>query len=1045
MMTQNLKKKKIVKMKKKINNHLIFTLLSFFVPFIIYLITMAPRSSFWDCGEFIACSITLGVPHPPGSPLYLLLGNVFSYLPFFSDMGARVNLISPIVSAFSVMFLYLIIVQLLNRLNGNNLDKKKLIEYCAFIGALTFAVTDSHWFNAVESEVYSLSTFFTAIVVWLILKWDENAFDQNSIKYIILISYMMGLAAGVHLLNLLAIPCIIFIIYYNKTTSIKLNEIDFKKLLFDIAYVAFLSFLIFSIIYVVIYKGIPNLAFYFSSLFWVGSIFYFIIFSICWYYIKNNYNKLSIIFTCVVMILIGYSTYSTIIIRAAQQPSINEGNPDTPKAFLAYINRDQYGAVNSFDPVSAIQNSTHNHWKRYINPPNDISKTNNPGKFKQAYNTKKNNPSYSEIIDFILRYQINEMYLRYFAWQFIGKSAANDMQWNWEVRAKPVHPNTTGKLLNPKYLEGINPFRYFIPLAFILGIVGFVYHLRKDYLRTISILSLFFATGIIIILYLNQHDAQPRERDYSYVGSFFAFSIWIGIGAFALIDKLNHFLKKRINFKLSSMIFPGILLIIMPINMLATDFHSHNRSGNYISWDYAYNFLNSCEPNSILFTNGDNDTFPLWYLQEVENIRTDVRVVNLSLLNTDWYINQLKHHGENKLPITLSDKAIKGIEPIKATAYALNLWTSELKKTTEKLRLRGIKYDIDKHGILPWSNIDLEINSFHESFEDTNHNGQYDMGESYVDVNENEIRDSGKKINFKLNPTISSAYLRVQDVMILQLINDMPIDRPIYFAVTVSHNSMLGLGQYLEMQGLVYKLTDSIFLEKNYNPTINVNKTVQYITQTDNYDHIIKTSDDYLKAIDEGKGIYRYENLNNPEVYFSKDITRMVQNFRSPFLQAAQEMIYGGYTDDANNILISMDKSIPIETIPILHSDYQLTVARLFAMAGNTDKYNYYMKNLIERDDLNIQDHYDIASVLLLDNNSQKDGEAYVKKMILTYPSRWEFSRMLVVYYSQTGEYNKAITILEDWIALNQNYTQPDAYKEAKGWLDILKSESQPS
>ena len=171
----------------------------------------------------------------------------------------------------------------------------------------------------------------------------------------------------------------------------------------------------------------------------------------------------------------------------------------------------------------------------------------------------------------------------------------------------------------------------------------------------------------------------------------------------------------------------------------------------------------------------------------------------------------------------------------------------------------------------------------------------------------------------------------------------------------------------------------------------------------------------------------------------------MVQNFRSPFLQTAQEMIYSGNIDDANNILISMDKSIPIETIPILHSDYQLTVARLFSMAGNTDKYNYYMKNLIERDDLNIQDHYDIASVLLLDNNSQKDGEAYVKKMILTYPSRWEFSRMLVVYYSQTGEYNKAITILEDWIALNQNYTQPDAYKEAKGWLDILKSESQPS
>ena len=1036
------------RMKKKVNSHLIFTLLSFFVPFIIYLITMAPRGSFWDCGEFIACSVTLGVPHPPGSPLYLLLGNVFSYLPFFSDIGARVNLISPIVSAFSVMFLYLIIVQLLNRLNRNNVDKRKLIEYCAFIGALTFGITDSHWFNAVESEVYSLSTFFTSIVVWLILKWDENPFHYNSIKYIILISYMMGLAAGIHLLNLLAIPCIIFIIYYNKITSTKLNQIDIKKLFIDIIYVSFISLLIFIVIYLFIYKGIPNLGAYFSNLFWVGIISYVIIFSICWYYIKNNYNRLSIIFACIVMILIGYSTYSTILIRASQQPSINEGNPDSPKAFLAYINRDQYGSVNSFDPASAIQNSSQEHWKRYINPPDNISKLDNPRKFKLEYNAKKNNPSYSEIIDFIFSYQINEMYLRYFGWQFIGKSDPNKIDWSWDIRKKSVDGISQGKLM--KRLQGINPFRYIIPFAFILGIIGFIYHVKKDYLRAISILSLFLATGVIIILYLNQHDPQPRERDYSYVGSFFAFSIWIGIGAFALIDKLSNVLRNIINSKISpTILLSTLLLIIMPINMLATDFHSHNRSGNYVAWDYAYNFLNSCEPNSILFTNGDNDTFPLWYLQEVENIRTDVRVVNLSLLNTDWYINQLKHHGTNTLPITLSDKAIKSIEPVNGTAYALNLWTSELDRIAETLLSRGVKYDFNRHGIPPWNNVDLTINCLHESFEDVNNNGSYDMGELFVDTNKNGIRDSGKELNFKLNPTISSAYLRVQDIMILQLINNMPADRPIYFAVTVSHDSMLGLGKYLEMQGLVYKFTGEESPDPANTPTINVDKTIQYITETDNYDDVIRTPDDYLEAILKKKGIYRYENLDNPDIYYGKDIIRMLQNFRSPFLQSVQELIYNDNPDleRANDVLLQMDEYIPVETVPIINSDYQVTIARLFSMVGNIEKYNDYMLDAMTRNDLDIQDQYNIGYTLLnhLGTGQQGQGEAYVNELVRNYPNLWEFREILVVYYSQAGKYDKAIEILENWISLNQNYDQPDAYKKATNWLNILKSESKAS
>ena len=391
------------------------------------------------------------------------------------------------------------------------------------------------------------------------------------------------------------------------------------------------------------------------------------------------------------------------------------------------------------------------------------------------------------------------------------------------------------------------------------------------------------------------------------------------------------------------------------------------------------------------------------------------------------------------------DEAINLIEPINATAYALNLWTSEIDDMTKKLQERGIKYDISKYGILPWKQTNTSIKCLYESFEDKNNNGMYDFGEVFTDYNNNGARDNAKEINFKLNPTISNAYLRVQDVMILQLINDMPIDRPIYFAVTVSHNSMLGLDKYLEMQGLVYKFTGKENLDPSESPQLNVEKTVQFISETNDYDNHIKNSDDYIKAIKENKGIYRYRNLNNEEVYFSKDIIRMTQNFRSPFLQSAQELIYQDKLDRANHILLSMDNSIPINTIPILHSDYQLTVARLFAMAGNKDKFNFYMQDLMNREDLTIQDHYDISSVLLMDSHTINEGEEYIKKMIQNYPNRWEFSRMLVVYLSQSGRYQEAIDIIENWISLNDNFSQPEAYKEAKGWLDLLKNESSTS
>ena len=980
-------------MKKK-NSHLIFTLSSFFIPLIIYLKTMAPTTSFWDCGEFIACSVTLGVPHPPGTPLFLLLGNVFSQLPIFSDIGARVNFISPIASAFSVMFLYLIIMHLIirilsdkkNKVDYNN--KIKLAEYSAFIAAITFAFTDSQWFNAVESEVYALSTLLTSIVVWLILKWDTVSFNKESIKYIIIISYIMGLSIGIHLLNLLAIPCIIFIIYYNNKLSTTKRELN-QKIIIDILKVSAISLIIFGTIYMGIIKGIPQLSASLDQLInplWFPIICYILIFLGCGYYISNNnliehsykHRQVATIMICLFMILIGYSTYSTIFIRASQHPSINENNPDSSESFLYYMEREQYGSWSILDRKSTLQRQENSNWKRYTD--------------------NRDNPKTSEVINFVWDYQIKEMYLRYFAWQFIGRG-----DFNWKVQ------NKDGTII--KTIEGINWTRYIIPCAFILGLIGFFYHFRNDYFRAISILSLFLATGILIILYLNQYDPQPRERDYSYVGSFFAFSIWIGLGIFAALEKITATLKEHMKTNISGIILSIFLLIIMPVNMLARDYQSHDRSGNFVAWDYAYNLLNSCEPNSILFTNGDNDTFPLWYIQEVENIRKDVRVVNLSLLNTPWYIKQLKNEYKT-LPINLEDNSIESLDPLVGTAFALKKWTSE------------------------WTRLEAGLNNYfmdqyNQRYNILNHGIPVEWGpvEAIIDYN-------GYKIDFQLRPTFSN-YLKVQDIMVLELIDDMPINRPIYFAVTVSPGHRLGLDSYLEMEGLVYRFTPQKNTDNSMYPRLSIDKLVKNITQTDDMNNIIKTDKDYIQSINNQDGMYRYRNLNNKDIFFSNNIKRLVQNYRSSFLQIAIELISDpSKYSKVNDVLVQMENYFPVDVIKIAHPDIQIQVGSLFNAVGNMKMFNKYMTDASNRNDLDIQQSYTIGQLLLENSDDTKLAVNHFYNMLIQYPDVFEISQSLSLAYIKDAQIDAAIKLIEDWILLYPNDSK------AIEWLNLIKNQS---
>ncbi|MFC1480828.1 protein O-mannosyl-transferase family [Candidatus Neomarinimicrobiota bacterium] len=656
------------------------------ISFIVYLATMAPAVSFWDCGEFIATSYTLGVTHPPGSPLYLLIGRIFTMLPLFKDIAARMNLISVLSSAAAVTFLYLSIVILMRKYRGPvESVQDAIISYGgAVIGSLAFAFSDSHWFNAVEAEVYAASTLLTALTVWIILRWSQKDDQSSHLHYILILAYLMGLATGIHMLNLLTLPFLAMVVY------IRRREFTWPGL----GVVIVITLATFLVIYQGMLKGLPKIAAGMSIPLAIVYVLAVVVIAI--WAIHSRKEMTSIIFSSIVLIFIGYSTYITIFIRSGQNPQIDENDPENTTRALAYMEREQYGDWPIFDRARWKPEAQH---------------------------------KYSGTTDYAWNYQFRKMYVRYFLWQFAGRGPSENSTVT-PFGADPIE-------------DGVNWFQFGLPLALIFGIYGLWYHFKRDPHHALAVLSLFLATGLMIIIYLNQQDPQPRERDYAYVGSYWAFALWIGIGAAGFLEQAVRKLKAAYQ----RVALPGIavvLLVAMPGVMLVANYHEHDRTGNYVAWDYSYNLLNSCDQDGILFTNGDNDTFPLWYLQEVEGIRKDVKIVNLSLLNTDWYIEQLRDN-EPRLPLNLSDESIRQMRPIPWEAKELTLDVSTPEYPA---------------AILKWT----------------------------------------------LRPTFGGRYLRTQDRMIVQLIKDIKWERPIYFAVTVAPTNRIGLEKYMEMQGLVHQV-----------------------------------------------------------------------------------------------------------------------------------------------------------------------------------------------------------------------------------------------
>lgn len=858
--------------------NLFFATVSFTYAFIIYTMTVAPTASFWDPAEYIAISHTLQIAHPPGSPFFALVGRVVSMFVPTDYVALSINMISVTASSFTIMLLYLIVVRLVEEWRGpaEKMDTPDLLGLYGggLIAAFTFTVTHTHWFNAVEAEMYASSMFFTALVVWIALKWSSVHDQPHADRWLILIAYLFGLGIGVHLLNLLALFFVALLAYFKKYTfSLK----SFLGLI-AVSITGFLS------IYPVTIILIPDFAGRISGLTYglIGPVKLIILFvsaiiaAVYWTH-KKGYRTANLILLCYSMIIIGYSSYALVIIRSQAEPPIDENDPSTVEAFVSYLSRDQYGTSPLFrghsfnDRTGSIDRSTEVFFpRRHSSQPHHLEYYSN----------------FQSDLQFFLQYQVNHMYMRYLFWNFIGREAdIQDTGWYSGF-------STTRHANNPA-----NSGYFYLPLLF--GLFGMLYHFRKDWKRALSIFALFFLTGLAIIIYLNQTPYEPRERDYAYVGSFFAFTIFLGLGVTGTIELLKRALGNRLILKSSAL---GVIFLAVPAWMLIQNWPSHDRSEQFVARDYAYNLLNSVDLNAIIFTNGDNDTFPLWYLQEVERVRTDVRVVNLSLLNTDWYIKQMRDrqtHESLPLAISLTD------EEIEIMTSRLELYEPREMVVPVRKDLLSSIFDLpaevrtslsisDAQELVP---DDIEVTEMLLN--------QIRMATPFslpVEELDDEVRWflPGRSAGMDSQGN-ERFFLQTQDRMVLELIQNNMWLRPIYFANTVARSGQIGLEDYFQFEGKAFRIV----------PKKRASGPFGYV---DPEVHASRMAS------------FRFQGWNSPTVYFDENIRRMLGNYRYGFTQLADALIEAGDIESAAYWLRFGEEVIPFREI-----EHDWTVATLYA------------------------------------------------------------------------------------------------------------------
>lgn len=848
--------------------------LVFLITTVVYVITVQPTMSFWDCGEFLACAYTMGVPHPPGAPLHILVGRIFTMIPFGEDIGFRMNMLSVLSSAFSVLFLYLVGVRVIKNWRGipKNAYDIVILTIPPAIGALSLAFSDSFWFNTMEAEVYGFGTFLLALSVYLLMIWWDNSDKEHSDRYLLAVAYLSGLALGIHLL-VVQVMFLAGLMFYFK-------RFKFNWKSFSVAVI--LSAVLFFIFYPGITKKLPELIKSSPS---ILGLFILIAlgFGIMTTY-KSKAKGVNLILLAVFLAIIGYSTYISAMMRAGvQDMPVDNNNPENMERMLSYLNREQYGEQPLFLP------------RRYSMEP-------------MHERTWKN---YSSDMDFLWKYQINEMYNRYLFWQYIGR-AGHDQG------------------------DGVD-FKKFFAIPFLLGLFGVFYHFRKDKKLAFIFLMMFIMMGVVTALYQNQQDPQPRERDYFYIGSYFAFSLWIGLGVAGLIELVRE-AKEKMNWipVTSAILLLGFIFV--PVNMLRTNFYYQSRAGNYFPYDYAYNLLQSCEKDAILITNGDNDTFPLWCIQAVYGIRTDVRVVNLSLAQIDWYNLQLKNerpYGAMTVPFNMSDEQIKNLRPME--------WAKNGRTMT----------------------LDVPVTAYPDTMR-----------------NREDLPD---KITFVMPPTINvnqggkQVYaVKVNDLIVLDIVKANKWQRPIYFSVTVTEDNYIGLSEYLMTEGMAQKL----YPYKVADPTLGVGIDVEKLTT-----NLLNVAETPEKNPQPG---FRYRGLNDPSIFYEQVQTRMVDGYRLLFLRLAHKYSQNPETYDmAKKVLDGMNTHISSEAIDM---DYRLLydVAILYNKVGdkvNFDKYS----NIVE------------AGAL-------KELQGPVNQSVMQ--SYYNPYKILIDIYEAKEDYNKALEIL---------------------------------
>ena len=740
---------------------------------IILFLTVQPSVSFWDPGEISAASYSLMVPHPPGGPLWLIIGRFFSMLPFAQNIGFRINAVSVLSGSISILLLYLISIKLIETYRGKNYKNSTeiiLTFVSAAIGALAFAFCDTFWFNAVESNYFSLSTLLFSLVVWLMMIWYDHADEHGSEKYIILMAYLIGLSFGVHLMSVLAIFTFVFVVVMRKyvnddetfkntayiflihlgilaviaiamwssqTSTTPPTQEEYKAFDSKFVWIMFGVSIIFMgamwkrifhrnsfyipliaggvillLAYPGVVKGIPAILLAMGGEGALTNLLIFVLIIALVVYViywsaKNKKSTLNLGATALLFALLGFTTYATIIIRSNDNPPMNENQPHNFNKLMYYLDREQYGDFPIFK-------------RRFSSEPH-----------QQGIYT-----NYSSDLDFMWNYQVDHMFNRYIGWNFIGKvSTVQDSGVNW---------------------------KQFYAIPFIIGVLGFYFLFRKNWKMGSAWLILFIFMGYLIMFYQNQQQPQPRDRFYFYPGALFVFAACIAIGVREIADLAIQKIKDANLGRTTAFACLGVFLLLIPGNMLRTNYFSHDRSKNWLPWDFAYNLLQSCKPDAILFTNGDNDTFPLWYLQDVEGVRTDIRVVCLSLANTDWYNEQLKNtspYGALKVKFSMTDDVIEQLGP-------------------QEWKTRPTAIAVSKDAIKKFN------------------------------VTDTSVINSGQLI-WNLKPTIDVngvTGLRVQDLVVKDIVQNNTWDRPIYFASTCSPDCFIGLDDYLQIEGLASRL-----------------------------------------------------------------------------------------------------------------------------------------------------------------------------------------------------------------------------------------------